>query len=893
MRNKGMKEPKRNSINLLLLSISLIIFGSLSLLFITQMDLQAGWVWEGISNTHPGEVHTIVIDDMDNDGISDIACYLDVTSGDERYGDNNKPNFGSIHVLSGATGNEIWKNEYGNPVKRVFQIFDYDNDTIKDFFVCRSKNPSNFTKEPKYDEEGFSYHTDPIPDNNSNHLISGIDGSELTIDYGIDSKNFTNYYISDLVYFNETEDIVEDLICLEYNYDYDVETYNESITGYYINGTLKYKKFIRDNINVEEFDDNDARPRIELFNYGGILHLLYVESDKLLLINLTSQDNYSTNIFEVKTAVDYSFKIQDFKVIEDLDGNGISELFLANASGGAMIINGTDGMLIYQLYDIITSGKDFDNVKINEIPTTVGDNFTYIVISISSTESNRSSWTGVYSIEQGEFNELWRKLTSPQSRSPTYVLDSDMNGDSVKDLLLYDEFQPFYASNSIKRYTIVNALNHNEVYGIMNLRESIEEGIIFSDFNNDGIRDIVGVSNVKVMVIAMVPPISLWNSPRFIFGLPLTILCIAFLILGVIILILKSRELRFNIKKSINENKLTLVVDTIGITLITISFLLFLIQIDVFNLTLITGESFSQIAIVFVVVSILWYTFLPLTAAVYNHFSPYFAFFIIKLRELFFRLSKAYNKEIVVLDMGERKELGKINKLKRVILPTLLSIAVGFYFYNTMAPILGYSQSFTSFGSTEFFSFISGYTLLCTLPMVLSFTIFSFLIAGSSLLDDAGIVFYRESKTYRSPGDIEPISIWAQSLIKGIAGISAIIVFVSFFINVDFSGFFSIEMGGIMFVIFGIFIVIVMFWAQPFITSLSYMLLAEDVMDFTHEANIKRLFQKMEKNGFDTTPRLLGNLYPMGYKPSKRTQLLESSKEKRGMKFKLFSLKKK
>jgi len=80
-----------------------------------------------------------------------------------------------------------------------------------------------------------------------------------------------------------------------------------------------------------------------------------------------------------------------------------------------------------------------------------------------------------------------------------------------------------------------------------------------------------------------------------------------------------------------------------------------------------------------------------------------------------------------------------------------------------------------------------GYNLSCILPIVLTFIVFSFFISGNYLLDDAGIAYYLESKTHRKPGDIEPISIWTQSIIKGVAGFSAIMTFISFFQTVDFS----------------------------------------------------------------------------------------------------------
>jgi hypothetical protein len=207
-------------------------------------------------------------------------------------------------------------------------------------------------------------------------------------------------------------------------------------------------------------------------------------------------------------------------------------------------------------------------------------------------------------------------------------------------------------------------------------------------------------------------------------------------------------------------------------------------------------------------------------------------------------------------------------QIKRVILPLLLSITVGFFIYNTFAPTLGFAQGFEQFGGTEFFSFMIGYMQLCLLPMILSFLLFSFFISGNFLLDDAGIVYFKESKKYRVPGDIEPISIWAQSMVKGVAGLSALITFGSFFQTVDFSGFFT--QGNIQFLIFGILIVFVMFWGAPFLTGFSYILLASEVMEYTVDHNNQKLYRMMTKNGYDVKPHKLTSLYPSGYEPQSR-----------------------
>ena len=218
--------------------------------------------------------------------------------------------------------------------------------------------------------------------------------------------------------------------------------------------------------------------------------------------------------------------------------------------------------------------------------------------------------------------------------------------------------------------------------------------------------------------------------------------------------------------------------------------------------------------------------------------------------------------------MKDRKKIGIVIQIKRTILPMLLSMAVGFFIYNYFAPLLGYTQGFTQFASPEFFSFIIGYMSLCLLPIILTYPLFAFFISGNFLLDDAGIVYFRESKKYRQPGDIEPISIWAQSLVKGIAGLSALITFGSFFITVNFSGFFRGD--NILVIIFGALMVIVMFWGAPFFTGLSYILLAGEVMEYTVDFNAQKLYRIMEKKGYDINPHDITSIYPSGYEPPRK-----------------------
>jgi hypothetical protein len=422
----------------------------------------------------------------------------------------------------------------------------------------------------------------------------------------------------------------------------------------------------------------------------------------------------------------------------------------------------------------------------------------------------------------------------------------------------------------ISRYRIIS-FKTGKVFAIFNIEYDGEEMSTIGDFDGDGGRDFLIINDGRVIALSAKKPIGIWLSTESGLGLPLFIALTIILGIGVILMIVKSRDLRMSrksIRASIKKTKLTILVNAIVLILMTLCFILFLVQLNIFNNTLISSHHMTNLIIIFISVIILWYTILPLTAAVYNQFAPQFAFLFIGLRNFFFKISRGYNHEILVTDMGERKDINVITQIKRIILPLLLSITVGFFVYNSFAPPLGFSQGFEQFGSVEFFSFMIGYMQLCLLPMVLSFLLFSFFISGNFLLDDAGIVYFKESKKHRVPGDIEPISIWAQSMVKGFAGLSALITFGSFFQTVDFSGFFAID--NISFFIFGILIVFVMFWGAPFLTGFSYILLAGEVMEYTVDHNAQKLYRKMKKKGYDTTPHKLTNIYPSGYEPSKR-----------------------
>lgn len=853
MSSQEFKERETKSINLILVAVSLIIFGSLGIIFITQMELHPGWVWEEKNEMYPIELSVMEAEDTNGDGISELLIYADVLNGREEAAINT-PQYGGVFLLSGHNGQKFWSKEYNGPVKGVFQIQDVDGDGIRDFFVEIASVSPNWS--------GYENNQVEIYQNMfSNEILSGDDGSDVSLLPGV-ANNFTNFYIKDLIPLDDLEDDRGDLIFLEAKYNESLDNYRWNITSYFINGTKMLSIYV-DDIWLDLNNRYDF-PGLEIFSYKSESHLLYLGGNSIRLLNLTSS-NYFSYIYNEPLP----WSIRSYTIIEDLNSDDISEILIGTENEEILIINGMDGTQIRNF----TLLYEYNELKLTEVPNFEDDGETYVIIEAVKHYGgdHNEIIVEIYSLTSGTQSVEWSFVkTGRSSRSNVVVLNEDFDGDFISEIVFFQEVTPMGSIENIARYKVFNFIT-KEVLGIINIQYSPESMIPVSDFDGNGRKDFLVCDEGRVITLSTEKPVGIWLSTEFGFGFPLFIVLVVMLGGGVIILLIKSRDLKMSrelIKASMKRTKLTITVNALVLILMTLCFILFLFQLNIFNNTLISDFQMTDLTIIFITVIILWYAILPLTAAVYNQFAPRFALIFIKLRSLFFKISRGYNHEILVVDMKERQEIGIVTQIKRTILPMLLSIAVGFYVYNTFAPILGYSQGFEQFGSTEFFSFINGYMALCLFPMVLSYLAFAFFISGNFLLDDAGIIYFKESKKYRQPGDIEPISIWAQSLVKGIAGLSALITFGSFFLTVDFSGFFQGD--NAIFIIFGTLMVIVMFWGAPFLTGFSYILFASEVTEYTVEYNSQKLYKLMEKNGYDITPHDITNLFPGGYEPSER-----------------------
>ncbi len=857
MKSQRSKENDSRPINLVLMAVSFIVFGVLGIVFITQMELHPGWAWEEIREEYPIELNSFETEDVNGNGHNDIISYADIR-GTDRPEQYSIIQYGGVFCLEGSSGSLIWEREYNGPVKNVFPIMNVDGLGPNDYFVSKASISPNWT--------AWNDHYEPevLPNQYTNHIIDGSTGNDLT---GYEFS-FTNFYIRDLVSIDDVpDDQYEDLIVIECE-EYEVYNpwenrtdiyYDCNLTSYFVNGT-KTNSFPVFNASIWR---ESSFPALELLDYNGQSHVLYLDELSLTLLN-TSRSNFLDPIYNITLPV----YLGGYEIIEDINLDNIADILVSSRDDGFVTVrSGLNGDIL----GFFAIDPDYNDIYLEEIHSFEGDDIFYFLLEVRYGHGDDDErFIRVYSFDLTT-EQLIREVIRHGYNDgfKIFVLNEDLNGDLIDEIIYHERYQPIIGFNEVMRYTILNPISGKK-FAILNTEYYAQSIITISDFDGDGKKDFVISEDDRVIALSTQKPVGLWLSPAFPLGLPLFIVLTILLAAGIIIIILFGRRLNYQ-RKSVKEHKLTIAVNVLAISLMTITFILFLIMMNIFNNTLIMGTNNTNIVIAFLVVTITWYGTLPLTAALYNRFAPQFAYVFVKLRDLFFKISKGYKNDIIILDMKGRKEIGIIIQLKRLILPLLLAISVGFYSYDTLTTLLGYPQTFGVFGSTEFFSFMMGYMLCCVLPMILSFVFFSFFVSGNYLLDDAGVVYYRENKKYRQPGDIEPLSIWSQSIVKGIAGLSAILTFGTFLSTVDFSGFFG--EGDAFTIIFGVLITVVMFGGIPFLTAFSYVLLAGEVMELCAEENIKKLHNIMEKNGYDTTPRDITNIYPSGFPSSEKDKL--------------------
>jgi hypothetical protein len=851
--NKSLERKRTISYSVIFIAISFLIMSVLGIIFLVQMDLQPGWEFNELQGKRP--VKLSVIEDS---GSNRIFCSTDFQGYGVYESTNPDPNWGGIYLLNPKTGSLMEQRTLDGPIKDASQVMDVDKDGIKDYLISKATT-GEWSKEAA-DSDG--YNLEIIEHGFTNKIISGKNLSDIE-----DTKLSSSIWIFDAVSGEEIVDGKSGFICLEKRnisrYEYS-DFYEFYLTSYYENGTIVRNYTL--NPGLELYHSEDGLPKIELFNYNGNNHLLFGNSTYFALYNLSTPNFVANPIYNYTSPGHEYERFENFEIITDLDSDGIGEIVLINQTSNItaqiLAINGISGKQIHR-FDV-SFEFEFFNAKITEINNTI-TGLTYLGLSFNGdTDLNGDYYhylnITIYEITQTEVHQKYTNLISGTGGGKSEsigVLGDDLNEDGISEIIEY--YRTSSSTQTMETFQmLIFGFIGEEIRITLDLNFYISELQSVADFDGDGIRDILIAQDESLTSISSREPLPIFLSTAFPLGYPIFFVLIAFLVISIILLFFYGRTFKFatepikeKIRGGIKKKKLTIGTIVISVFLITITFVMFLSLINVMNSTLIAGTWISNVTIINLLVMILWYALLPLTAALYNLFAPYFAYFFIRLRSLFFRISNAYDDKILVLDMKGREELGLVSKLKRIIVPLSLSLAFGFFIYNTFAPLMGYRTTFTNISGESLGKFMGGYMLLCILPLVSSFTLFGFFNAGNYLLDDSGVVYLREPKNYRKPADVEPISYWTQSIVKGFAGLSAVLTFFQFVLGLDISK--VVDMAGIG-AFFLTFLLIIIFYVLPFLTGFSYLLLAEELMDFSTDYNRDRLYRLMNKK-YDTNLR--------------------------------------
>ena len=182
----------------------------------------------------------------------------------------------------------------------------------------------------------------------------------------------------------------------------------------------------------------------------------------------------------------------------------------------------------------------------------------------------------IYAVTETSEDTYW-SLPAQTSRDTTkaYALGEDMDDDGIDEIILSERIELAYSTIEVRRYTILST-PESIVLSVVNNEYDLRSVLPFNDLSEDGKGDYIFTASGTVVAFASSKPVSIWQSPHFPLGIPLLAILVAFLCVGILLIILKSRKLNYT-KGGIKEHKLTVIVNALAIALISVTFLLFLI----------------------------------------------------------------------------------------------------------------------------------------------------------------------------------------------------------------------------------------------------------------------------------------------------------------------------
>ncbi|MFW9877613.1 MAG: hypothetical protein ACFFG0_31390, partial [Candidatus Thorarchaeota archaeon] len=440
--NKGDSRP----INLILLAVSFIVFGVLGIIFMTQMELQSGWAWEDLSDNYPMKLTCFETENVNDRGSLDIISYSNIHDTDhpEEYPDIQ---YGGVFCIEGANGKLIWQRDYNGPVKKVFPLSDVDGDGNIDYFVSQAFVDSHWQIQNGYASPKI------LPNLFTSQIINGINGYDLT-GYKF---NYTNFYVHDLVQIGDLSDPHEDLIFLECDASevtYENKTrleYDCSLTSYFLNGT----KTNNISVYVGQLHEEFSIPHIQLFQHFGQFQLLYIDSQSIMLLNL-SDVNFLNPIYNNS----FTRWFDGYTIIEDLNLDGISEILAYNAEGNIMIINGADGGTIreFEVSFDFPSLPTHESLTLKEVHSPHGDESVFLLLTgyyWFDDGTPQQKIIQAYSLNLASQELLWEIIKHGSDvEAEIFVLDEDLNGDSIDEVIFYEQHETIIAFGEVFRYTI-------------------------------------------------------------------------------------------------------------------------------------------------------------------------------------------------------------------------------------------------------------------------------------------------------------------------------------------------------------------------------------------------------------------------------------------------------
>ncbi|MFX0101961.1 MAG: hypothetical protein ACFFCS_20515 [Candidatus Hodarchaeota archaeon] len=283
-------------------------------------------------------------------------------------------------------------------------------------------------------------------------------------------------------------------------------------------------------------------------------------------------------------------------------------------------------------------------------------------------------------------------------------------------------------------------------------------------------------------------------------------------------------------------------------TAVSLGMLIFMVQF-------LRSPMFDAMSSLYLVLSLILAT-LPLVNSLYYHLAPAAAFLIIKIQKSYFRRSRPDSEHrIVVLDM---KDYGKTHNpimiIGRSLFPISISLTIGLIMFQLFATVPlegGEAAGINLPWMAEFEIYVGLFTIL-------SYIVIAFIIPGSWLLEDTGVAYFEEPTHEIAPGGISSVSKWLLMLFQGAFGITAIINYLNVFgdFNLEYFAQFGWGLGLLQLSTY-----ILAFVLAPIFHGMLSMTMSNKRILQDLEYNKRRLFEKMEASGIDTTPRRLRNFF--------------------------------